>query len=653
MEQAAEQTRDGRTASQRSIKGLRRSARYRLDNRLSRGTAPVIWLLGLTTLFLVTLAGLFLWLAEIRVNGRKTGGIEGFWLSLLRTLDPGTMGSDAGWGLRITSLLVTLSGIFIVSTLIGLLANGIDQRVSDLRRGTSPVVERGHTLILGWSSKLPTLLMELEAAQHASQMQCVVILSTMDKVAMEDALHNLVPKCPRLRIVTRSGDPADPLVLPKVAPRDACSVVIFGDGESADAHVIRTVLALAAAGLPTAVPVVCELAENRRSVALRAASPLNLKIVVSHEWIARITARVCRTPSLAPVYQDLLDFDGAEIYFLPIDGRLNGRLMCDAVGSYVGGTVFGLVRQGVVTLAPDPFLSLSSGDQLIVLSETAISASYQPHDASFWMDNALTSDGPMFEEPDNIGVLGWSELGHRVLTELDQYLPPKSHVELVIDGDAMTDYEAPSMPYQRFELRYSVADSTNPEVLARLLADRSLDRLIVLASRGGGSSADADARVLLTVLELRQLLRDRPEVQVIVELLDPRNVELVSSGCLEEFIVGDRIVSLLMAQLAENGELEHVFNTLLAADGPEISLVPAQSIVPAGHTTRVGSVAQQLLLSGHYLLGIRQGGKVRLNLGPEMTFSVAPGDAFVVVEAGEDSQGLGCDPENLVLLDRA
>ena len=60
------------------------------------------------------------------------------WRSLMRTLDPGTMGGDAGSvAFLLAMLAVTLGGIFIVSTLIGVITSGIEGKLDELRKGRS------------------------------------------------------------------------------------------------------------------------------------------------------------------------------------------------------------------------------------------------------------------------------------------------------------------------------------------------------------------------------------------------------------------------------------------------------------------------------------------------------------------------------------
>ena len=145
-------------------------------------------------------------------DGEPPGFVEAMWLSLMRTLDSGTMGGDAGRGFRVTMLFVTLGGIFIVSALIGVLNSGIEAKLDELRKGRSFVVESDHTLILGWSPKIFTILSELVARQREpAASRGIVILAEKDKVEMEDEIRDAGRPTPaRPAIICRTGQPARP-----------------------------------------------------------------------------------------------------------------------------------------------------------------------------------------------------------------------------------------------------------------------------------------------------------------------------------------------------------------------------------------------------------------------------------------------------------
>src|SRR4030095_3446072 len=128
---------------------------------MSRVTVIIILGLAAFTVGLVFVAALVLTIFGIGINADKTPSLlERFWQSLLRILDPGTFSDDAGWPLRITMLLVRLLGVLMGGSLIGLIVAAVDSKVEKLRRGRSVVVERGHTLILGWSPRVFTLISE-------------------------------------------------------------------------------------------------------------------------------------------------------------------------------------------------------------------------------------------------------------------------------------------------------------------------------------------------------------------------------------------------------------------------------------------------------------------------------------------------------------
>jgi len=141
---------------------LRERLRYMFDNSMSRGPIALIgWLALASALLVVVIAGIIA-IAGVAPTGisptgdpeAKASFLEVAWFSLMRTLDAGTMGGDTGrWPFLFAILAVTLGGVFIVSTLIGVLTSGIEGKVEELRKGRSRVIEEGHTLILGWSPR--------------------------------------------------------------------------------------------------------------------------------------------------------------------------------------------------------------------------------------------------------------------------------------------------------------------------------------------------------------------------------------------------------------------------------------------------------------------------------------------------------------------
>src|SRR5688500_14664539 len=108
---------------------------------MSAGPVALIGWLAILSLVVILVAALIVTVIGVQPEGgEKLGVVEAAWQSLMRTLDAGTMGGDAGWAFRLLMLLVTLAGVFLVSILIGVLTSGIETKLDELRKGRSFVI---------------------------------------------------------------------------------------------------------------------------------------------------------------------------------------------------------------------------------------------------------------------------------------------------------------------------------------------------------------------------------------------------------------------------------------------------------------------------------------------------------------------------------
>ncbi len=151
-------------------KAFKEKSRYFFDGLMSRGTLSLIGFLAIISLALIIIFTVILWLINL-IPGQ--GFIELFWLNIFKTLNTGTLsGAQPGQINFFLSFLIALASIFITSLLIGLLTAGIQQKIWSLRQGRSKVIESDHTIILGWSEIIFTIiraLNEASANQQAAQ----------------------------------------------------------------------------------------------------------------------------------------------------------------------------------------------------------------------------------------------------------------------------------------------------------------------------------------------------------------------------------------------------------------------------------------------------------------------------------------------------
>jgi hypothetical protein len=188
---------------------FRERVSYFFDNFMSRGTAALVGGLALLSLVVVSIAGAIISIGGLPLapegSQQPMSFIEATWEGMMRTFDAGTMGGDVGWGFRLVMLFVTIGGIFVVSTLIGVLTTGVEGKLEGLRKGRSRVLASGHTLILGWSPQVFTILSELMIANENQKNARIVILADKDKVEMEDEFRERVETKGSTRVICRSA----------------------------------------------------------------------------------------------------------------------------------------------------------------------------------------------------------------------------------------------------------------------------------------------------------------------------------------------------------------------------------------------------------------------------------------------------------------
>jgi hypothetical protein len=563
--------------------GLGTRARYLFDTVMSRGVGIVILWLAVITVGLVFVAALILTIFRIGIDGdQDVSLLESFWQSLLRILDPGTFSGDAGWPLRITMLFVTLLGVLIGGSLIGLIVAAVDSKVEQLRRGRSAIVERDHTLILGWSPRVYTLISEIVKANENRKRARIVVLAPEEKPVMEEAIRDRVPDTRTTRIVCRTGDPSNPQDLRIVNADEARSIVVLAGAEDGvgDAEAVKAVLAVMTSQTrSTRGAVVAEMNDAETAHALHEASRGNVVTVRAVDVIARITAQACRQPGLSFVWQELLDFAGDEIYFQPAP-ELEGHTYGDALLAYDTSSVIGRrAADGTIAVNPPMDTEFGPGDSVIAISaddDTVVFSGFVEEDT---VDDVMPP--PPAERLERLLVVGWSFIGPVVLRELDEFAPPGSEVDVLLDPDLVDAKELPDLDLARLRTTFHPTGGDLDE-LSNSVRDRSYDKVIILDYRAGISPAEADARALLTLLILQQALGadaagKRP--RIVTELLDAGDVDLARATGADDFVVSDELSSLMLAQLAERAELEPVFADLFDVAGSAIALHPSSSYV--------------------------------------------------------------------------
>lgn len=617
--------------------------RYRIDNIFARGTGALIVLLAVVSILIIVLIAMVvkaLHLAPDDVSFTKL-----MWMGLMRTLDSGTMGGDEGsWGFLFAMLAVTIGGIFVVSTLIGVLSAGIEGQLDALRRGRSKVVEAGHIVILGWSPHIVTLISELIESNASQREACIVILGDKDTVEMQEELRDKIESFKTTRIVFRSGNPIEAADLAIVSLQTAKSIVVMRpEGEDPDSQVIKILLAITKDPnrRPDAYHIVAEIYDVANYDVAKMVGGDEVELIPVGDLVARVLAQTCRQSGLSIVYTELLDFGGDEIYFRN-EPALVGQSFRKALDVYHTSTVIGIHSPTHGTkLNPAMDTLIADTDQLIFIAadDSAIHADVTT--TTHIVEAALSTGTTSQNDPEHTLILGWNWRTATVIRELDNYVAAGSAITLVAnDTDGSIGEAARAVSIQNQQLSFQHADTTQRSVLESLpLA--SYRHIIVMSYSDTLDIQLADARTLVTLLHLRDIANKSGHYfSIVSEMLDVRNRTLAEVTKADDFIVSDRLISLLMAQVATNKALNSVFTDLFDADGAEIYLKPARDYVQLGVTVNVATVVESASRRHEVAIGYRIDAQhtdatqqYGIVLNPEKSREVtfAPNDMIIVL----------------------
>lgn len=568
--------------------------RYWFDDYMSRGALSIF--VALTVVFLSLLAilgtarALLLVLIDVEVE-RGDGLIMQVFLTFLELTDPGSMTQDvdSSWAVKVFTVISGITGVVLFSSLIAFITTAVDSRLAQLRKGHSVVMENDHTLILGWNERVVEIVSELIIANESEDKPVVVILADREKEFMDDYLSVNLPRTCNTKVVTRAGKPSSLINLKTVAFRYARSVIILASCNSgstqhhkdeSDMKVVKTVLAVTSTlDADSEVPVVAELfSEQRRSLA-QSIAPDRVVCLDVDDILAKIIVQTSRNSGLSLVYEEMLSFEGAELYLFE-DSWADGETFGDVAFQFVDGVPIGTLRGEVVEINPPIGTPLHADTRLIVLASD---------DSALRLDD---SRRPIPTRPDPLGssaaqrterqlIIGWNPKLGTIMEEYDSYVLPGSQIDLAPRWrTAAIMADLASIASQSDESMVVVLGE-DPHSHEGLLAmdPASYDNVILLSEEHQGNTEEwIDSETLLILLQLQRILASVPEgdrPKLIAEILGADSRHLVASSGVKEFVISNKFISMLVAQISENRELEAVYDNLFAEEGSEVYLKTA------------------------------------------------------------------------------
>jgi hypothetical protein len=152
-------------------------------------------------------------------------------------------------------------------------------------------------------------------------------------------------------------------------------------------------------------------------------------------------------------------------------------------------------------------------------------------------------------------------------------------------------------------ISYQNGDTSDRRTLDALKLEE-YQHIVVLCYSDTLDIQRADARTLVTLLHIRDIeTRMGERFSLVSEMLDDRNRELAEVTKADDFIVSDKLLSLMLAQISENKHLKEVFTDLFDPEGSEIYVKPASDYVSLGKPVSFYTVLESARRRGEIAIG--------------------------------------------------
>lgn len=641
---------------------------YSLDVLFSVYPYAKLLALLLATIFLIAFGGLALYAVS------DSSYAEALWQSWTFVADSGNHAEVVGMGPRIVSVSISAGGMLIFAMMLGLVSDAISEKVDSLRKGRSEVIESNHILILGWSDKLGSLLKQLAIANKSLGGGVIVVLAERDKEEMEMDIAKLEFDFMGTSVICRSGSPLILADLKKVSVSKARAIIVLASDENADqsdARALRVVLSLTGVKERLQGHVVVELSDLDNEPLVKLVGGELIETVVAHDVIGRLMIQCALQPGLAQIWEDILGFENAEFYIKRWP-ELDGLSFKDVLVSFPDAIPCGVkvaADGGKITLNPDDKYILREDDEIVVVAED--DDTYAPAPVPEILRGVFPRkyDHPKF--PEKILFCGWRRDIDDMIMVLEALLAPGSelwmfnevpekerekkladggldilqNIKLVHrQGSAVIKRHLENLPLETFDSILILADESledsvvhsDSRSLATLLLIRDIQSKRLpyrdsksIALRHGGFSHSS---------WVRQMQQASDKSIIISEILDSRTRNLVSVTRISDYVLSNELVSMALAMVAEDKQINRVLEELFAEEGNEMCIKPAEFYLYEQEELCFYDIMIRGRLRQEIVIGYRLASAERAIINPECkkeprTWSLD--DVFVVISPGE------------------
>lgn len=606
---------------------FRKRLRYCFDNLMSKGTGAMLAVLAIIVLALVIVITVCICAGGF---DEEAGFFYTLWDVLSTTINAWMPSSEDGGPLYVALIAVSaMFGVLFTSFLIGIISSAVEDKLSALRAGNSQVIEKNHTVVLGFKPGEYTLIEQL-ILSHSDEKAVIVVAEEAEKETMEDLISDNLDIPKNIKLICRNTNITDPVSLECCSLDTASSIIV---NPIDDTRTLKVLLAVYKHFEESDMPqpfVITAVNQDEYIIPKTIRDKYGFTMLRTNNAVARIIAHSCTQLGLSEAFSEVFSFIGNELHFETVNVP-QGAKFKDILYTMEGGVPLGIIREGNTLLNPDRNLPVHSSDTFIVLEPEKGSFSISENGFIDFSDEKEGTYTAGTKSSEKVVIIGSNDKLGTLVNELPPYV-----TEVVLAGIRHLEKKREMCRTIRSDINYTLVsdDVMDAEVLENTVKDS--DHVIVLSDYSV-KEEESDGRSILLLLKLRDIKeRLSRNFSITAEMCRDDNRNLIHSGDFTEFIVSSNMAAMVLAQIASNPALYDTFHELLSNEGNEFSIKPASFLEKCvGVECTFAELRRELVHKHCILVGFieHNDGKPNTLLNPDISkkICISPLDKFIVI----------------------
>jgi hypothetical protein len=552
---------------------------------------PIIKIFSLLFISIISLfIGSFFYYYFVDVNFTSS-----LWSSWSFLVDAGSHVEETQFAGKFISVIITILGMLFFATLISLLTSGIDEKLEELKKGRSNVVENNHTIILGWSNKIFSLINQISKANENENKNVIVVLSGKDKIEMDLEVDINTQLSGNTEVITRTGELFKFEELKKVSVDKAKNLIILEEeNEFTDNIKIRTLLAIKKY-FSINIPIIVELRDEITLGLIKKVMQINIFPINMVKTVNRLIAQSIVNPGIGRVYSELLDFNGPSFYLADMP-QFVGEEFSNLLFQNDEICICGISNEEETILCPKKDYKIKVRDKLIILCDgKQYSSNKFNGNGKDYKKLQLKDNSFKLEQNKQILIIGNHIYLNALINEIFEYFDVSTKITIIsssiLNIDENQNIKLINNTYQK-HIKQSENDLNK------------YDHIIVFSNNEQDDKFTNDSEVLVNYILIKDHLSEKSNVKhIVAEIFDDDTEKLLTEESSLDFIISEDLISKYISSIAFDSKTYTAWEDLFSYGGNLIQVKEFADLFQIDESLSFKDIANNIFENNAILIG--------------------------------------------------